>query len=216
MIMQVFSSSDGLVVFGLFCFSALTEDDLYTALCSGALPLWPARCQISQLWINLTRLSELSVSYHKFSIDNGALQVRATASLSPSKLRGGWQTVGIDSGRRYEGRYVMFLESLFQNVLFEEQRSCQSATGLHDRQFNLKENGGLQSIWQHRTRGEKTSVCGAQTLHPRYCTRVQLIDPCADTWSQYKSFRRYWSDIEYYILEIIPQLELTLELQSLI
>lgn len=50
----------------------------------------------------------------------------------------------------------MFLESLSQNVLLEEQRSCQSETALHDRQFNLKESGGLQSVC--RTRREKTFV----------------------------------------------------------
>ncbi len=33
-------------------------------------------CQTTYLWINLNRLSELSVSYQTFSIDNGALQVR--------------------------------------------------------------------------------------------------------------------------------------------
>lgn len=45
-------------------------------LCSATLLLCPVRCQTTHLWINLTRLSELSVSYQKFSIDNGALQVR--------------------------------------------------------------------------------------------------------------------------------------------
>ncbi len=80
-------------------------------------------------------------------------------------LHGGWQSVAIDSGRRYEGCYAVFLESLFQNVLLEEQRSCQSATELHDRQFNLKENGGLQSIWQHRTGREKTFVWSTSPTH---------------------------------------------------
>lgn len=50
----------------------------------------------------------------------------------------------------------MFLESLSRNVLLEEQRSCQSEAALHDRQFNLKESGGLQSVC--RTRREKTFV----------------------------------------------------------
>lgn len=40
------------------------------------LLLCPILCQTAHLWINLTRLSELSVSYQKFSIDNGALLVQ--------------------------------------------------------------------------------------------------------------------------------------------
>lgn len=136
---------------------------IYVTLCSDALPLWPILCQTTHLWINLTGLSELSVPHQKFSVDNGALQVRPTASFSPSNLRGGWQTVGIDSGRRYGGCYVMFLESLSQNVLLEEQRSCQSDTALHDRQFNLKESGGLQSVC--RTRREKTFVWSTNPAH---------------------------------------------------
>lgn len=101
-----------------------------------------------------------------YKFGNGFPSVRQT-------YVGGWQTAGIDSGRRYEGCYVMFLESLFQNVLLEEQRSCQSATGLHDRQFNLKENGGLQSIWQHRTRREKTSVWCTNPTHQHPSSWIQ-------------------------------------------
>lgn len=94
------------------------------------------------------------ISCQKFSTDNAALHIRRRLLLAgPSNPRGGCRTDGIDSGRRYEGCYIMFCESLFRNVLLEEQRSCQSATGLRDRQFTLKENGGLQSAWQLQTGG---------------------------------------------------------------
>lgn len=61
--------------------------------------------------------------------------------------------------------------SLFQNVLLEEQRSCQSAAELHDRQFNLKENGGLCSMSQRRTRKQPTSI-----LFPHVALYVQHCD----------------------------------------
>lgn len=61
--------------------------------------------------------------------------------------------------------------SFFQNVLLEEQRSCQSAAELHDRQFNLKENGGLWSMSQRRTPRQPTSI-----LFPHVALYVQHTD----------------------------------------
>lgn len=59
----------------LDCFALLHNWGWFIWHCSAALLLCPILCQTAHLWINLTRLSELSVSYQKFSIDNGALLV---------------------------------------------------------------------------------------------------------------------------------------------
>lgn len=48
---------------------------IYTAVCSALMLLRTALCQMTYLWIDLTGLSETSVSYQKFSINNGSLQV---------------------------------------------------------------------------------------------------------------------------------------------
>lgn len=74
----------------------------------------------------------------------------------------GWQMAGIDTGRRDDGCYACSSRATlqppsFQHVLLVEQRSCQSAGGLPDRQFNLKEDGGLQSLWQHQTKRVRSS-----------------------------------------------------------
>lgn len=69
--------------------------------------------------------------------------------------------------------------SLFQNVLLEEQRSCQSAAELHDRQFNLKENGGLCSMSQRRTRKQPTSILFPHVF--THCMYSTVITIYADT-----------------------------------
>lgn len=167
---------------------------IYMTQFSGVLLLLPALCRATHLWINLTRLSELSVSYQKFSIDNGALQVRRwLASVRQAYVAADGR---FESIADIVMKVVMFLESLFQNVLLEEQRSCQSATEFHDRQFNLKENRGLQSMWSRRNlEGENLCVehkpNSPASFNPEDCVTLRQIDQCAGMILNLKELHRW-------------------------
>jgi len=95
-------------------------------------------------------------------------QVRSTASPSPSNPT--WR-------RRRESiaDVVMKVVMLCSPRVFSPRmyfwRSCQSATGPHDRQFTLKENGGLQTTWQPPTRGGERGNLGVEHRSLRCTSR---------------------------------------------
>lgn len=146
---------------------------IYTTLCSAVLLLWRVLCQTTHLWINLTRLSELCVPYQKFSIHNGALQVRRW-------LQSVRQTY-VAAARRLESiadvimKVVMLCSSrAFSRMYFWRSRGAASQplgfmTGnLISRRMEVFRVSDSIEL------GERKPRCEAQTqltsiLHPEYC-----------------------------------------------
>lgn len=186
MIMQVFLSSDGLMVFGLFLLFCIIEDDLYDTMqcCAASLVL----CQTTHLWINVTTLSGLSVSYQKFSINNGALQVRRRLpSVCQTYMAADRQLGSIAD---IVMKVVMLCFSrVFSRMYFWRSRgaasqplSCMTGNLISRRMevFRLSDSIKL---------GERKPLCGAQTqltsiLYPEHCITLQPIYRCPDMWSQ--------------------------------
>lgn len=90
--------------------------------CRVALLMRPVLCQMIHWWINPTRLSELSVSYQKFSFHNGAVQVRGRLpSVRQTEVAADGRRASI--GRCYKGCDVMFL-GVFSWMCFWRSRGA--------------------------------------------------------------------------------------------